>query len=374
MITKLRLINYKSHKDSLLEFKNLTILSGQNGVGKSSIFQSLLLLRQSHQKGRLDKVLDLNSPLCFIGKGSDAIYKFSDEEFENEIHIVLQDNFKEYSWGFEISGEKTFIERINDLPDSEGYELLSLFNSKFQYLSANRGLEYDVDDYTVEVENQISIIEGKGELTAQYLNVFGNRKRVISDLKHPSEDDDFLLSQVSAWEKEISSNVNVETVKQGNGYDVKYSFDTDNPLGKLDELSKKNVGFGLSYVLPILVAILSAEKDSLILIENPEAHIHPYGISKLTELICLASQAGIQIIVETHSDHVINGVLVQSKNNEEDESKGINRENVKIYHFTRNEEEHRTISNELLILEGGRIFKRIDGFFDQIGKDIRKLI
>ena len=69
------------------------------------------------------------------------------------------------------------------------------------------------------------------------------------------------------------------------------------------------------------------------LIENPEAHIHPYGISKLAELICIAAEAGIQIIIESHSDHIINGILVQSKRFETSKGeKGINKENLKIIH------------------------------------------
>jgi predicted ATPase len=125
--------------------------------------------------------------------------------------------------------------------------------------------------------------------------------------------------------------------------------------------------------MPILVAILSAQKGALIIIENPEAHLHPNGIAKLTELICLASQAGIQIILETHSDHIINGILVQSKKFEQKE-KGIDRNNVSIYHFFRDEKEHCTIPNEIKILEGGRLSKQPEGFFDQIEIDLEKLM
>lgn len=377
MINILRLINFKSHKDTELNLKNLTILSGQNGVGKSSVIQSLLILRQTHQKNRLDKILDLNSPLCFIGKSDDAIYRFPNNEFENQIAIILADHKQDYSWVFENSNHQnsTYLERVNDIDDSGGYEILSLFTENFQYLSAFRSIEYTTDDYAVEVQKQISIIEGKGELVAQFLSEYGKKVKVIEGLKHPLESDDYLLSQVTAWEREISKNVNVIPVKLGDGYDIKYSFDTKNAIGPIDELSKKNVGFGLSYVLPIIVAILSAERGSLLLLENPEAHIHPYGISKLTELICLAAQAGIQIIVETHSDHVINGILVQSKKFEKSEGQyGINKDNLKVYYFDRDESEHKTVAKEIRVVNGGRTENREIGFFDQIAKDIRELI
>jgi predicted ATPase len=380
MIRKLRLRNFKSHKDTELTLENLTVLTGQNGVGKSSVIQSMLLLRQTNEKNRLFDILDLNSPLCFIGKSNDAIYRFPNKEFENKIGVVLSDSELEYSWIFEIPKiqNKAYLKRINDLADSEGYEKLSLFNHKFQYLSAFRGLEYITDDYAVEFQKQISVNEGRGELVAHFLSEYGKKIKVIDKLKHHFEKDDFLLSQVSAWEREISKNVNVFAVPYGDSYDIKYSFDntsTDENLGPVDDLSKKNVGFGLSYVLPVIVAILASEKDSLILIENPEAHIHPYGISKLSELICLAAEAGVQIIVETHSDHIINGILVQSKKFEKSNGeKGISKENLKIYYFERDEAEHKTKSTEIKVIEGGRTENRVTGFFDQIGKDLRELI
>lgn len=376
MIESIRLINFKSHKDTEIAIKPLTVLSGKNGVGKSSVIQALLLLRQTHEKNRLERVIDLNSPLAFIGKVSDALYRFPNQEFEDELAIILGVSNQNYSWIFDAAGssDATYLTRKNAVEESKGYEQLSLFNTNFQYISALRSTDYLADDYAVEFQKQISVTEGKGELVAQFLNVYGRKLKVLKELKHKSESDDFLLSQVSAWEKEISNNVNVHPVKIGDGYDIRYSFETQNKLGLVDELSKKNVGFGLSYVLPILVAILSAEKGALVLVENPEAHIHPNGISKLGELICLAAQSGIQIIVETHSDHIINGILVQSKAFEKEGTSGIAKDNLKIYYFDRDDSEHKTKITEIKITEGGRTLNRVNGFFDQIGKDLRELI
>lgn len=378
MIKNIHLINFKSHKNTNIELGRLTLLSGQNGVGKSSIIQSLLLLRQTNEKHRLNEVLELNRPLCFLGRASDVLYRFPNEKLENKINIALIDDTKtRFSWLFEDVDNQngTFLKRVNNISCSEGYEKLPLFGVDFQYLSAYRNIEYITDDYEVEVKNQISINEGKGELVAHFLSEFGKKLKVLPKLKHESETDDFLLSQVSAWEREISENVNVIPVKDGNSYDIKYSFNVHNSLGPVDELSKKNVGFGISYALPVLVAILSAKSGSLLLIENPEAHIHPYGVAKLAKLMCLAAQSGIQIVVETHSDHIINGTLVQCKIFEDTLGEnGIDKSNVRIYHFNRNESEHKTVALPIEIEEGGRLKNRVTGFFDQIGKDLRKLI
>ncbi|MCF6140698.1 DUF3696 domain-containing protein [Flavobacterium sp. K77] len=363
MINLLRIVNFKSHKDTTVQLKNLSVFCGENGVGKSSLIQSLLLLKQTHNKSKLQEHLSLNKPLCDIGKTKDALHEFNDGENKNEIVFVIADENKEYSWMFDASKEYDFLNRINDIDDSSGYENLSLFTNDFQYISAARIAEYESDDYEVSSNKQISIRLGKGELTAHFLYEYQKDLKVNQDLHHWSESDPYLLSQVTAWEREISKGVNVLPKKVGENYEIRYSFDVPD-YGQTQEFSSSNVGFGLSYTLPILVAILSAKKGALIIIENPEAHLHPKGISKLNELICLASQAGIQIIIETHSDHIINGILVQSKLFEETK-RGIDKDNVSIYQFERDENYHCSVANKVEVKEGGRISFAPEGFFDQ---------
>lgn len=189
---------------------------------------------------------------------------------------------------------------------------------------------------------------------------------------HESETDPYLLSQTISWEREISKGVNILPRKIGESYEISYNFDIPN-YGKTQEFSSNNVGFGLSYTLPILVAILSAQKDALIIIENPEAHLHPNGIAKLTELICLAAQAEIQIILETHSDHIINGILVQCKKFEEGQ-KGIDRNNVSVYQFDRNENQYCAKATKVEIEAEGLIRYPPEGFFDQFKIDRKFLM
>jgi predicted ATPase len=371
MIDQIQVINLKSHKNSTLEIKNLTILCGQNGVGKSSFLQSLLLLRQSFLKSRLDKVLSLNAPLCFIGKVKDAIYQFNEGENKDKIAFNINSESNEYKWQFDASKEHDFLDLVNDTSDFKNYEALALFTNDFQYLSAGRSADYKSDDYEVLTQKQISIEEGKGELLGQFLYEYGKKVKVNQACFHESEKDSFLLKQTTAWEREISKGVNIIPEKMGDSYVVKYTFDGPN-FGPTDSFSSINVGFGLSYSLPIIVAILSAKPGALIIIENPEAHLHPNGIAKLTELMCLAAQAGIQIIIETHSDHIINGILVQSKRFEE-ENKGISKDNVSIYHFDRDEIEHCTKATKIQIEDDGKIRYTPKGFFDQFTID-RKIL
>jgi predicted ATPase len=192
---------------------------------------------------------------------------------------------------------------------------------------------------------------------------------VIKDLYSSSTHSADLFSQLIDWESEISSRVNIIVKDNGIlGYELKYQYNTAE--GKTDEFNDSNVGFGLSYVMPVIIAILSAPKDAILFIENPEAHLHSNGQAKLTELICLAAQAGIQIVIETHSDHIINGILVQCKKFELTQ-KGIDKNNVKLLYFGEKDERQASTVEEIKILESGKIDQQPTGFFDQIQNDLK---
>ena len=371
MITKLHINNFKSHKDTLLELSNLTLLCGQNGVGKSSIVQSLLLLRQTYRKGILSEGIDLNLPLVEIGNALDALYMNAQENFVG-INIS-ETNGQNWLWQFKFDDTKsnsTFLDIIAQEGDLKFLKNLSLFNKNFQYLSAARlspRESYPKNDYEVEKNYQLSLEKGQGELVAHFLYHYGKVNIESETLLNTGVLFKDLLSQTTAWEREISKNINVKVEEIGKGYEIKYSFDVEEGF-PTNDFRSENVGFGVSYVLPIIVAILSMPKDGLIILENPEAHLHPHGQAKLAELICLAAQTGIQVIVETHSDHIINGCLVACKKEQ------INADNIKIYYFNRDEKMHASKAIEVPVHKGGKIKNPPIGFFDQIATDRKYLM
>jgi predicted ATPase len=65
----------------------------------------------------------------------------------------------------------------------------------------------------------------------------------------------------------------------------------------------------------VVTALLASRPGELIIIENPESHIHPRGQAELGKLIALTAQNDVQLIIETHSDHIINGIRVAIKEN-----------------------------------------------------------
>lgn len=374
MITKLKIANFKSHKDTVLNLGNLTLLTGLNSSGKSSVIQTFLLLRQSFKKGRLSKGLDLNEPLCDIGKGFDALYQYANnseiisftwETSSNQKHLFSFDTHGKY--------DDSFLPVTEEIKLSNELLSLPVFSNNFQYLSAGRiaGIEfYPIDSFSVEEEMQISRNYGQGELVAHFLEYYGNNRNfnVSSDLLlHNSSRSKKLIDQVIAWEQEISPRLSIKTEKIADKITIEFGYKGEDDTVPLSKIKSKNIGFGISYSLSIVVAILSASPGALLLIENPEAHLHPRGQSKLAELICLAAQSGIQLIVETHSDHIFNCIR-KSIN-----SGLLEKQNVRVHYFQMSGQ-NTTVSTEIEISEKGRIANHVSGLFDQFDNDLDELI
>ena len=125
-----------------------------------------------------------------------------------------------------------------------------------------------------------------------------------------------MLQQTIYWEQKISPDVtiNVEQRKDSSTYAISYGFNGEDSQTKpVMDLRAENIGYGISYTLPVIVALLSAQPGALVILENPEAHLHPGGQAALAKLIAKVASEGIQVIVETHSDHIINGILLACK-------------------------------------------------------------
>ena len=127
-----------------------------------------------------------------------------------------------------------------------------------------------------------------------------------------------------------------------------------------------NTGFGISYVLPIIVTCLLAEKDRWVIIENPEAHLHPAAQSKIGGFLAKMANAGLRIVVETHSDHIINGIQLAVAKKE------IENSCIIINYFDKGEQQPKVHS--ISMNEKGELDKWPKGFFDQTEIDFAKLI
>ena len=378
MITEIKIKNFKSHKDTDLKLTNLTVLTGINGSGKSTLIQALLLLRQSFMKSRLFDGLDLNNPLCNIGVGNDALYRFA-KEGEMSFNLIDEED-KNYLFSFNLderSLNDSFLPKKFYSEDVTNDNLikLALFNNNFQYISALRwGAKsiFPKDTYATETQKQLSLNNGQGELVAHYLYKFGSTEAL--DYSKGELSDLSLMSQTVYWEQKISPHVtvHVETGKDNNSYAITYGYEGNENQRPIQELKAENVGFGISYTLPLLVALLSAKPGSLVIIENPEAHLHPDGQAELAKLITMVAQNGIQVIVETHSDHIITGTQLACKAYSKGDCFGIDKKNVSIYYFS-NDLVHNLKIDDLSLEDTGFFVYQPKGFFDRSESDMDKL-
>ena len=134
-----------------------------------------------------------------------------------------------------------------------------------------------------------------------------------------------------------------------------------------DYLNSVNMGFGITYVLPIVVSSLLAEKNSILIIENPEAHLHPMGQSKIGQFLAQIAGAGIQIILETHSEHVINGIRIAVLKNL------VNHKNVTVNFFEQDDGEPNPSVKSIVLNEDADLSEWPNGFLDQEELDLAEI-
>ena len=183
--------------------------------------------------------------------------------------------------------------------------------------------------------------------------------------RHPLATGDSFEYNIEAWMNEISPGTRLEFV-----YDRQ--IDTGSlRVGQKGDLTisqrPTNVGFGLSYTLPVVASLLGAEKGDLLLIENPEAHLHPIGQTKMGELLARAAQSGVQVVVETHSDHLIDGARIAVRD------KVLSPENGIVLFCSKSAITHLSRVEEVSFLDNGELDNWPEGFCDQSLKNLSKL-
>jgi predicted ATPase len=369
MIKRITVKNFKSLLNNEIDFSGINLLTGINGLGKSTLIQTLLLIRQSYlqnffpQKGIL-----LNGNLVRLGKGKDVLNIATDYKeinFKFEFDNSVLDIFLEYNQDSDtlpLIAEKSSYSSVNFTHQ--------LFTEACKYLNAERippKLAYQVSLFEVIQNGSIGI---HGEFTPLLLAL---KKREQVKLQHALNiraRSTILLDQVSSWLNEISPGLNIDSnyLPDIDYANIIYKYEGNESLTY--DFSAPNVGFGLTYVLPVITLILSSKPGDIIIIENPESHIHPHGQTKLGELLFLAAKDGIQLFIETHSDHILNGIRVAINKYKKDS------ELVKLLFFQHpeNGEKHYVDIISPKIDDNGRIDIWPKGFFDEWEKTLINLI
>jgi predicted ATPase len=367
MIESIQLTNFKCFEQQNVVLKPLTLLAGLNSSGKSTIIQAFLLLRQSYLENLLPKTgLTLNGKLAQLGTAKDVLFEEADVD---EIGFELKDDLPASLKLRLAYREESDILALSGFESTGDIWKMNLFGDEFQYLRAERigpRTSFGMSDYEVRHHRQIG---SSGEFVAHFLSLFGSEIVELEGLRHPAASANTLQSQVEAWMTEISPGVRL-SVKRFSEMDL-MTFGVTYSLGHQvasSEYRPTNVGFGITYALPIVVSVLSARPGSLVIVENPEAHLHPRGQVKMGELLCQASASGIQVLVETHSDHVLNGIRLTVQGRKAAPS------DVAFYH-SRWELGGKSPTLTLLTIdENGKLPEWPEGFFDEIERSLDRLL
>lgn len=343
MIRKLIIDNLKSIRHLEMECENINLLIGTNLSGKSSIIQGLLFLKQNN-----NKPVGLNGELMSLGTFGENKCAYSDGK---EISVSIEDRM-ENSWQMRLfySSDEMNIERPDDdertkMPD-------------IQYLSCHRIGPRNVYKKDMGIDGKTIGING--EYAIAYLNDHGTdllEERLCRDLHNLT-----LAGQLNWWLKYIvGAEISTEEIT---GADlVKASYTMNDRKG----IRPANIGSGISYLISVLVMCLASSDGDVLLIENPEIHLHPSAQAKVCEFLDFIACAGRQLFIESHSDHIFNGFRVGITTGTMDPEK------INLQFFKLNEE-HVTEAIRVRIGRMGRIENFQKDLFDQFDLDMNRMI
>ncbi|MFC5214733.1 AAA family ATPase [Streptomyces coerulescens] len=373
MIDQLSLTNFKAFRSADIPLAPVTLLTGLNSSGKSSVLQAFVLLRQSYDSSTLyssDGGLLLNGDLVELGTGLDVLHEDvlqTPEAPAPLIGIALRTREGQtFTWSALFAAEQDVL-TLHAASDADRTKAV-FSRRRFQYLKADRIAPATSYPKSHHQAIGLGFLGSRGEHTVNYLRHHAQRPLGGKALRHPDVSTNNLLDHVVAWMQELCPGVNLEATEIPGIDAVRLSYGFDGTAG-LDSSARRrptNVGFGLTYALPIVVACLSAGPGSLILLENPEAHLHPRGQSRMAALLAAAASAGAQLIVETHSDHVLNGLRLAVKNG------AIPASDTAVHYFRR-----RGLQAEIItprIHEDGSLSDWPEGFFDEWENSLEQLL
>lgn len=371
MLDRLDIRTFKCFRSLSLGLSRLTLLSGANGSGKSTVLQGLVLLQQTMRDHEWSSRLILNGAALKLGTVTDVV----DETHGRRVFEIGLSGFgTECNWRFEeeergalsMAVADVSVNGISHAVSAQMQFLLptEVAGSAKQIAEKVRGLTYLMaermgprDTYPLE-DMQVSRIVGPMGENAVSLLYQAGHEPVLEALRldgiPPTR-----LHQADARMRQFfpGSALAVQLLPQTNaltlGLRTSDESDFHRPI---------HVGFGFTQVLPIIVAALFASEGDILVIENPEVHLHPRGQALMGTFLSEVAAAGVQVIIETHSDHVLNGVRRAVK-------RGLSPQDVALYFFRpRDGDAAQFVTPQLDT--AGNIDYWPEGFFDQFDKDM----
>ena len=354
MFTRLRLVNFKAWRDTGdLTLKPVTMLLGTNSSGKSSLIQSLLLLKQTVQSP--DRTVHLNlggdevNDLFNFGSFDDVLNQSaaSPRQFSIAFDFKRDDSARITQGGFECIYGKTSsgsvaVQSLKLQTDSRCFQAVRRDKGAFSILvddetlprmkardcAPERSIALSADviarleqdgplaeDLSLAIRRELERISYLGPLRRKPERDYpwnktkpgdvGSDGRAAIDALLASallkgEEQNVVLEGVSRWLKRMKVATQLEVRQQGRSNRYELVIHSDGVACNL-----RDVGIGVSQVLPVLVVAYFAPRGSTIILEEPEIHLHPLAQSVLAELFVEVSrQREVQFVVETHSEHL----------------------------------------------------------------------
>ncbi len=366
--------NFKCFREFSLPINGLTVLAGANGNGKSSSIQALLLLRNTIercsklnvQKSEYEKIEDKGLVSIELnGKFSlnlgNCEYIIPHNSNNSVVELTFSDASSSFGMKYDASGDALYMRPLAIL-GSKRPSLL--FKHEFHYLNAER--------LGPRIKQEIKYFDFpntgyQGEYVAQLLGDtnFSYAFKVDDSRKYPKTQSPRLEQQTNAWLNELIPGVSVSSKYDKSTMSAQITMDNHFSFG--GTVLAPNIGFGISYVLPIIVAGLIAQKGSMMVVENPEAHLHPAAQSKIGRFLSMVAESGVNVIIETHSDHVLNGIQIACAEKE------IKPSIVSVNYFNHLIDSDQPILETINVNDKGDLSSWPRGFFDQTQIDFAKL-
>lgn len=367
MIVSLEIRNFKCFKNvQPFPLSKVNLFTGYNGRGKSTVLQSLLLLAQSLYDNRNLRKLMVNGIFCNLGIFEDLVNFQSDDK---SIHFTIESDLPDAPHKVELSYEENSARsgKMNGLV----VDGVSMFETR-QDLAGNI----------------VSTVKTLGNYPTEIHKLFDNFQFVSADRmgptpfepKHDLFDNnpvgntgEYKLNVITERHIEEQLSESIQRIMDGGAMTVDGG-DKANEVLKLffstldasRQVKAINSGFGYSYIIPILLSVLT-KKDGCLFIENPEAHLHPCAQSRLMkELIRLARMQNIQLFVETHSEHIVNAMRLCIL---EEGYDGFTNKDVMLYFFDKD-----LSVRQLQVEPNAQIPMWPTGFFDQAERDAATIL
>ncbi len=349
MISSIEVKNFKCFDYLRLPLSKLTILAGGNAAGKSTVIQALLLADATIRE-KSDSVDASEALGVAVGGPKALISQNRTESSEGDFQFHIQWDEKEATFVYRI-------DRLVSLKLSYG-QSGNPPESQLFYLNAER------------MGPRISYPAGTDEeilsngANAAYLidRADMQRRKVPNCLALSGENSKFSI-QVENWMNAILGDINfsISTDYVKAITDIRYG----NEIAE-EPVLPTMTGFGISYILSVVTAGLccASLQNASLLIENPEAHLHPAAQSRMGKFLECLADAGVQVIAETHSEHIIDGARIQAARMEQTDD-------ILVYFFARETEGIRV--SKIDVDKNGELSEWPKGFFDQKGQDLRDL-